>query len=183
MTNSGLNFDIGLKEDAKPSLAQSELGDSDVETETVASFSKTTRNSRDSPTHGGEDSRSDSFISRSDSLLSTDYCSMDNKPGWPLLRRANLVAPQMPKARNESVVQWVMNLPDRSPLHPLQCSTILENSNMETEISDSTKIRLSAFGEAPEGLKKLLQTSSFGCNYWFSLDVLKTSTCQFSSGL
>lgn len=168
----------GLKGDPKPSLAPSELGDSDVETETVVSFCETTRNLQDSPRHGSEDLRSNNFISRSDSVLSTEYYSMDHRLGWPLLRRANLA----PKGRNVSVVQWVMSLPDRSPLPSFQCSTIFENSNTETEISESTnKLILSAFDEAPEGLQYLLQTSSYGCKYWFGLDVLKASTCQFSS--
>lgn len=147
------------------------------------SVCETTRNLQDSPRHGSEDLRSNNFISRSDSVLSTDYYSMDHRLGWPLRRRANLVAPQAPKQRNVSVVQWVMSLPDRSPLPSFQCSTIFENSNSDTEISESTsKLILSAFDEAPEGLQHLLQTSSYGCKYWFGLDVLKASTCQFSSG-
>lgn len=181
----GFDYVIGPQEDPKPSLSTtketpSEFGDSEAETETVISICETTRSTDSvSLVHGERRA-----LSRSDSLLSTDS-SIDKKLGWPLLRRTNLGVPQTSKARNISVVQWVMNLPDRSPLQYLHCSTIVENPSLESELNDfdneSIKIKLSDFSEIPEGLQNLLETNSFGYR-WFSLDDLKASTSQFSSG-
>ncbi|PON57800.1 Phosphorylase kinase, gamma catalytic subunit [Parasponia andersonii] len=175
----------GPQADPKPSLSTaketpSEFADSEAETETVISICETNR-SNDFVSLVHQERRA---LSRSDSLLSTDSISMDQKLGWPLLRRANSGVPPTPKARNISVVQWVMSLPERSPLQYLHCSTIVENTSLEIELNDfdnhSIKIRLSDFSEIPEGLESLFQTSSFGCK-WFSLGDLKTSTSQFSS--
>ncbi|XP_062081767.1 protein kinase STUNTED-like [Humulus lupulus] len=161
----------------------SEFGDSEAETETVISICETTR-SADSFSLTSHQERRRS-LSRSDSLLSTDSFSMDQKLGWPLLRRSSSGTSNTPKAKNISVVQWVMNLPDRSPLQYLHCPTIVENPNMEAELSDfdndtSNSIKLSDFNEIPEGLQNLLQTNSCGCK-WFTLDDLKASTSHFSS--
>ena len=182
---------LGLEGDPRPSVntrgCQSEFGDSEFETETVFSFCETT------PKLGSDDLKSDCFsfihdesgaISRSNSLLSEN--SIDQKLGWPLLKKANSGISQSPKTRrNVSVVQWVMSLPDRSPIHSTKFSTILETP-LEMEINDivddNFKFRLSAFSEIPEGLQNLLQNNSSSCK-WFSLDVLKSSTSEFSSGL
>ena len=203
---------LGLRGDPKPSLcnyrgALSEFGDSECDTETVISVCEPIRFSQDGWRHGRgeEDSRSESFsvvneesrgISRSASVLSTDsYYSnssfMDQRPGWPLLRKAVSGAPQTPKSsRNVSVVQWVMSLPDRSPLQSFQCSTISEDSSPENETNDvvtsdydvNSKIKLASFGEVPQqGLRSLIEANICGCK-WFSLDLLKASTSQFSSG-
>ncbi|KAF3434709.1 hypothetical protein FNV43_RR21794 [Rhamnella rubrinervis] len=199
----------GLSGDPKPSLATrdspSEFGDSEAETETVRSISETTPTSQDSSFfgkcsqdsssssgHGSEDLRNEFFslvheqkrvISRSTSLLSGGEATKQ-KLGWPLLRKSHsLIPPQSPRTRNLSVVQWVMNLPDRSLQLSPNCSTIRE-SPLEREISDiendSVKSNLSSSGEVPEGLENLLKPNSFGCK-WFSLEVLKTSTSHFSS--
>lgn len=182
----GFGYVIGHQGDPKPSFSTtketpSEFGDSEAETESVISICETTR-STDFVSLVHQESR---VLSRSDSIISTDSMSMDQKFGWPLLRRTNLGVPQTPKARNVSVVQWVMSLPDRSPLQYLHCSTIAENPSMETELSgfdiETIKIRLSDFSEVPEDLPSLLETNLFGCK-WFSLEDLKTSTSQFSSG-
>ncbi|KAM6541647.1 hypothetical protein CsatB_006094 [Cannabis sativa] len=161
----------------------SEFGDSEAETETVVSFCETTRSTDSFSLISHQEKRRG--LSRSDSLLSTDSFSMDQKLGWPLLRKSISGAPHTPKARNISVVHWVMSLPDRSPMQYLHCPTIVENPNMEGELNDfdndtNNSIKLSDFSEIPEGLQNLLLTNSRGYK-WFTLDDLKASTSQFAS--
>lgn len=199
---------LGLTGDPKPSLtareSPSEFGDSEAETETVRSISETTPTSQESfffgkcsqdssssSGRGSEDLKNEFFslvrehkrgTSRSTSLLSGGEAT-EQKLGWPLLRRAHSLTPlQSPRARNLSVVQWVMSLPDRSPQLSPHCSTILE-SPLERQINDihGVKSHLSSSGELPEGLENLVKTNSSGCK-WFSLEILKSSTSQFSSG-
>ncbi|XP_062176496.1 protein kinase STUNTED-like isoform X3 [Alnus glutinosa] len=189
-TNSQLP---GLKGDLKPSFSliqvptskecQSEFGDSEAESE--ISISKVVQNSID------EDLKDEVFNhackSNELSLMSTSIYARDpseQRPlGWPLLRRASSSIPQAPRTRNLSVVQWVMSLPDRSPQLSPQCSTI-EESPLEGDISEildeSIKTGVSASFELPKGLEHLLKTDSSVCK-WFSHEVLKTSTSQFSS--
>lgn len=189
-----LSIISGLKGDLKPSFSliqvptskecQSEFGDSEAESE--ISISKVVQNSID------EDLKDEVFNHahkgnklslRSTSLYAGDP-SEQRQLGWPLLRRASSSIPQAPHARNMSVVQWVMSLPDRSPQLSPQCSTI-EESPLEGDISEildeSIKNGVSALFELPKGLEHLLKTDSSVCK-WFSHEVLKTSTSQFSPG-
>ncbi|KAK7817329.1 proline-rich receptor-like protein kinase perk1 [Quercus suber] len=167
---------LKLNGDPKPSFSlikvptledyKSEFGDS--EAETASTISEVVQNSRDGVFNLACDSKRLSL--RSNSLYARD--PLDSRPGWPLLRRASSSIPQAPLARNISVVQWVMTLPDRSPQLSPQCSTIKETP-FESDISEgldvSPKNCLSAFGKLPKGCK---------C---FSHEVLKMSTSQFSS--
>ncbi|XP_008813513.2 serine/threonine-protein kinase RIPK-like [Phoenix dactylifera] len=83
----------------------------------------------------------------------------EQRPGWPLLRRAvseNLQAPKDDEARKMSVVQWAMNLPKR--------------------VSPSNQPRMDLIKE----LKVILGTSTSTCK-WFQYEELQNSTNQFSS--
>ncbi|ESQ50847.1 hypothetical protein EUTSA_v10022595mg [Eutrema salsugineum] len=92
---------------------------------------------------------------RSLSLPSVEV--MDQKPGWPLLRTTTLATPlAQHHTRKISVVNWVMSLPERFPHHP----------NMTSQLSLCDK-------EVKDILKEI--------NRWFSYDVLKTATSDFSS--
>ncbi|KAH7574892.1 hypothetical protein JRO89_XS02G0018300 [Xanthoceras sorbifolium] len=187
----------GVKRDPKPSLSlmehfilqesQSEFGDSEAETEKsgfgvidnlrddVARESDTDSMDRSSsPVHGYKRT---SF--RSISPFAEDI--LEHRPGWPLLRRVSSVTPQASHARNLSVVQWVMSLPNRSPQQSPRFSTIEENP-LERQMSDivDESIRNSSLGELRKGLEILLKTSSSSLK-WFSYEVLKSATSQFSS--
>lgn len=97
---------------------------------------------------------------RSVSLPSIDILLLDEKPGWPFLKIANLETPQVQHwhTRNVSVVNWVMSLPERFPDHQ-------QNLNSETIF-------------VKKQLKDILRDN----NKWFSYDVLKTATSDFSQG-
>lgn len=149
------------------------------------------RSSQDGSGLGSEDFRSymvnfvhkqDKSISRSTSVVS-DKDTMEQSPGWPLLRRANSAIPQTLTARDMSVVQWVMSLPDRSlQKYPESLSPRVNTLDREiSDIAENVKNNLSALTEVPEGFEVLLETSSYDCQ-WFSLEVLKASTSHFSSG-
>ncbi|BFG42319.1 hypothetical protein CerSpe_285940 [Prunus speciosa] len=182
----------GLTGDPRPSLSQienltskgssSEFGDFEEDTETVNSFSDMAQSSQDSSKHSSEDLKNEHkrVPCRSTSLGAGEH--VGKSLGWPLLRRATSANPQFPAPRDMSVVQWVMSLPDRSPQQSPQCSTIKENP-FERGISDIVdeviKDSCSGLDELPEKLKRLLATNSSGCR-WFSHEVLKTSTSQFS---
>ncbi|KAF3964244.1 hypothetical protein CMV_011446 [Castanea mollissima] len=165
-----------LNGDPKPSFSlikvptledyKSEFGDS--EAETASTISEVVQNSRDGVFNFACDSKRLSL--RSNSRYARD--PLDYRPGWPLLRKASSSIPQAPLARNISVVQWVMTLPDRSPQLSPQCSTIKETpfeSDISVSLDENPKNCLSAYGELPKGCK------------WFSHEVLKMSTSQFSS--
>lgn len=93
---------------------------------------------------------------RSLSLPSVEV--VDQKPGWPLLRTTTLAPPVVQhQTRKISVVNWVMSLPERFPHHP--------NHTSQPSFCDSQ-------------LKDILKE----INRWFSYDVLKTATSDFSSG-
>ncbi|KAL6969103.1 hypothetical protein U1Q18_042793 [Sarracenia purpurea var. burkii] len=109
---------------------------------------------------------------RSFSFLSEDFA--EQRPGWPLLHTAS------PPARKMSLVQWVMSLPNRSPLNDphskkTEISLTRENS-YSMDKSDTSILK----GELLEILDKILRTNSSDCK-WFGFNVMKTSTSQFSS--
>lgn len=118
---------------------------------------------------------------RSNSLFVGD--PSEQRPGWPLLRRTNSVIPQAPNGRTMSVVQWVMSLPDRSPPETPQCPDKTESplgSGIGQFTNKINQNRSSSWVELPKELELLLKTNSSDCR-WFSHEVLKTSTSQFSS--
>ncbi|XP_062025247.1 protein kinase STUNTED-like isoform X1 [Rosa rugosa] len=153
--------------------SQSEFGDSEADTETVKSFSDKAESSQASPMRDNEDLKKEHKRARNRSASSLSIGESAEKClGWPL-RRASSVSKQIPGTRNMSVVQWVMSLPDRSPQQSPQCSIIRETS-FEGGIK-STSDDLDAL---PNELKSLLKTNR--CR-WFSHEVLKTATSNFSS--
>lgn len=178
---------VGLAgDDSRPSVSridnpiprgksQSEFGDSEADTETVKSFSDMAQSSQASPMHSNEDLKKEqkSAHNRSASSLCVGEPA-EKSLGWPL-RRASSSGTHIPGTRNMSVVQWVMNLPDRSPQQSPQCSI-----TKETPFEGGIKTSCSALDELPKELKSLLKTNR--CR-WFSHEVLKTSTSNFSSGL
>jgi hypothetical protein len=72
--------------------------------------------------------------------------STSQKLGWPLLRRAHTEM-----SRDMSVVQWAMNLPDRS-------------THINSQIKDQS----------------YRKSNSFNSCKWFIFEVLDSCTCQFS---
>lgn len=99
----------------------------------------------------------------------------EQRHGWPLLRRGNLVAQKLDEARKMSVVQWVMSLPDRSPPETPQANK--DSFCLSKAVSVNG---FSAWGEVPKELELLLRTNSFELK-WFSRDLLESSTSHFSS--
>ncbi|KAL6525978.1 hypothetical protein OROHE_015502 [Orobanche hederae] len=91
------------------------------------------------------------------SLPAEDFTKQ--RPGWPLLQTASSLTQEALEARNMSVVQWVMTLPNRS---------------RPSDISESDS-------ELPKDLEIIFMRNSAGCKV-FSHDVLKNSTYMFSSG-
>ncbi|KAF7810781.1 putative receptor-like protein kinase [Senna tora] len=200
----------GVIQDPRPSLTSidykevvSEFGDSEVATE--KSVYEESREDDDDVTELKQDDvfdrmkRRNKVGSRSISVFVGDP-SCESKLGWPLLRRANSGISEIPLARNMSVVQWVMSLPDRSPKKGSFGSSI-EESLSERGISDiiederhkksspsasssssySYSYSSSSSVELPKGLERILDLNSFDCK-WFSLEDLKSWTSQFSSG-
>ncbi|KAL8109758.1 hypothetical protein AgCh_025743 [Apium graveolens] len=190
----------GFLRDPKPSIhfnktpasrdGQSEYGDSEL--------SELGRNSHEgisSCEDGWRDSKHEDLGSfeghrKSLSALSTSSDLVQQRPGWPLLRAASIASPPIHEARKMSVVSWVMSLPNRScsPRTPGSASS-LDSIKMEfflgrdsSNLGNSGDYDDSSKGscEIPEALE-LLKTNSSGTK-WFSYDVLKNSTCQFSSG-
>ncbi|KAI4297766.1 hypothetical protein L6164_037634 [Bauhinia variegata] len=170
----------GLIQDPRPSLSfidslsdrefTSEYGDSEAETE-----KSVYEDAEDSMSLKAESfdevERSRKVAPRSKSLFEGD--PSEHKFGWPLLRKANIGISQTHHSRNMSVVQWVMSLPDRSP-QKSPCSSVMEESPSETSLGDIEDV-------SPKSLEGILNINSSNCK-WFSLEALKSWTCQFSSG-
>ncbi|KAK8557727.1 hypothetical protein V6N13_008114 [Hibiscus sabdariffa] len=144
------------------------------------------RSSKDESRTSSDDSKSKAFSvihegtkvsSSSNSLFAGD--SLDYKPGWPLLLRSSSATSQAKLTRNISVVQWVMNLPTRSPHHSPRFST-----NKEIETSGNGDSNATSNSSMPYELQKCLGTPQ-GRNssdfQWFSYEALKDATAQFSS--
>lgn len=171
----------GVNGDPRPSVnlieSQSEFADSEAETEKSSARGSGAESKDRSPTLLSESRRT---ISRSSSVLSVDI--LEHRPGWPLQRRASSGTPEAINARKLSVLQWVMSLPNRSPLHSPTCST-MDEKRWEREMSDivDESIRNSSLDELRKGLEVLLKTSSSGLK-WFSYEALQTATSEFSSG-
>ncbi|KAG4988297.1 hypothetical protein JHK82_030640 [Glycine max] len=118
---------------------------------------------------------------------STRSISVEQKLGWPLLRRANSGMSQtLLHTRDMSVVQWVMTLPDRSPHNKSSSSSSTEENPFERrsisdiEYESSTNSSPASVDIIPNGLEEILNLNSLDCKR-FSLEVLKSCTSQFSS--
>ncbi|CAN1771328.1 Protein kinase STUNTED [Linum perenne] len=147
-------------EDLKPSLsltstpiAPSEFGDSELSSSVRSSFEVLTESgSGDSKDEIRKGRRSDSCLSR------------DQKPGWPLLRRATSADAD---TRELSVVQWALSLPNR------------RDSGLESLSEESIYGRLGEIGKRLEIL--LQEKKSSSCCKWLSYELLEAATCKFHS--
>lgn len=168
----------GLNQDPKPSFSQASQSDFDgSETENSVSYGVGSEVSKDELHRVVLENKRNCY--KKDSSMKMDH--PEPGLGWPLLRTSPRISPT-PCVHNMSVVQWVMNLPDRSPYRSLSTKG---NDSSRSEIphfvDERAKGSLSAFSEPPEDLEYILKTKS-SCYKWFSPDVLKTSTSHFSSG-
>lgn len=112
---------------------------------------------------------------------SVSLCTDEQRPGWPLLRRASLPTHKALHSRKLSVVQWVMSLPDRSPPEtPQSRSTDTCSSKSESSLGgrSSHSMWSTELLEEPYTLPFELNLSDFT---WFSYKVLRHATSQFSS--
>ncbi|GAB2219466.1 hypothetical protein Droror1_Dr00007102 [Drosera rotundifolia] len=114
---------------------------------------------------------------------------MEQKPGWPLLRKPSLSTQSTLHARKMSVVQWVLNLPDRSvpdsPQSGSDYSSSKSGSPLGREFSDSPhswSSSISIWNELSEELGPLPFGTDSSEFTWFSYEVLRNSTSQFSTG-
>ncbi|XP_077246632.1 protein kinase STUNTED-like isoform X2 [Tasmannia lanceolata] len=125
----------------------------------------------------------------------------ESRPGWPLLRRAATSRSEAlidKKARNMSVVEWVMSLPNRSlyqtpepqkGLDRVKFYTVLKIDLDKTEKAlvrenydcshGRTRSCSTDLLELPKELMSLLVTNSSSCR-WFSHKELQSLTDQFS---
>lgn len=165
----------GLYRDPKPSLkenpkeTQSEFGESETGTEfSISEFSF-------------QDNKSSAAVRGNVRILSKpsfESCcrSLEQKPGWPLLKRAIPETPKLERS-NVSVVQWVMSLPDRTPY-----GTPPQSSAKDAEsVTESIGISCSVIDEFAEQMEVLLRENSADFK-WFDFEALQKSTSQFSSG-
>ncbi|KDP29658.1 hypothetical protein JCGZ_18820 [Jatropha curcas] len=167
---------LNLLESPLPDEVRSEYGDSDVDTE-ISSIEVLTScdsgESRDEVPNLVPELRK-----RSSSAFTGDI--LDQRPGWPLLRRATSVTQETLQARELSVVQWAMNLPNRWPhKNPLESASGKER-NDEVLIDESNRISFHGSGDLQNALDILLKTNSSSFK-WFNYEVLKSATSKFSS--
>ncbi|XP_030523259.2 protein kinase STUNTED isoform X1 [Rhodamnia argentea] len=185
----------GLRGDPRPSFCQtgradaqetsSEFGDSEVESEIstmemIQSFREEWRSGYKDVKNGvAHENRI--ILSRSASELSGSR--LEQRPGWPLLRRATSDSPRTLNGRSVSVVQWVMSLPDRSmylnSLHPDTRESPPQKYPTET-VDISHKSSSPAASKLLKQMELLLRTKSSDCEL-FDYDALRDSTSQFSS--
>lgn len=136
------------------SRTTSELSDGFSEKESQLKYEESTVKSIELPGTTVQEKRK--ISGRSLSLPSVEV--IDTTPGWPLLRTTTLATPMVHHhTRKISVVNWVMSLPERFPHHP----------NLTSQP-----------GFCDKQLKDILKE----INRWFSYDVLKTATSDFTSG-
>ncbi|KAH8498118.1 hypothetical protein H0E87_017152 [Populus deltoides] len=176
----------GLGGDPKPSFninenlsfreIQSEFGDSEAYTE-ISSFELL---SRDEIGEIKDEvcSNVNARKKRSNSLFSGDF--LDQRPGWPLLRRASSAIPLNLHSRKLTVVQWAMSLPDRSSQQDPRVSTT-EEREISNILEDSNRSRSSASGELENGSDILLKVSSPSFLSGICNKVLKGATSNFHS--
>ncbi|KAI9128233.1 hypothetical protein K1719_001226 [Acacia pycnantha] len=182
----------GLIQDPRPSLTSmndkeilSEYADSEVGTVKSICCEETREDVPELKQVSDDIEGSKKVRPRAISLFVGDPC--EQKLGWPLLRRVNseISEPETPLARNLSVVQWVMNLPERSP-EKSSCFSSTEECPSERGISDFEDDRqknssCSSSFELPKELEGILHLDLFDCK-WFNYEDLKSWTSQFSSG-
>nr|KYP68318.1 putative serine/threonine-protein kinase At1g01540 family [Cajanus cajan] len=128
--------------------------------------------------------RKNSLELKEEAFNGSEKCdSAEQKLGWPLLRRTNSGVSQTLHPRDMSVVQWVMTLPDRSP-HKSPPSPSIQENPFQRGIryidDESSKNSSLSSVELPTDLEDMLNINSLNCK-WFSLEVLKSCTNQFSS--
>ncbi|XP_068646800.1 protein kinase STUNTED-like isoform X2 [Aristolochia californica] len=108
-------------------------------------------------------------------------------PGWPLLRKASSAAVEAfgdSEGRNLSVVQWAMNLPNRSvpttPQSPTHPNKLKNSKNRRFFKSDDGVYRNFSLVEQIKELETILESNKSDCR-WFSYTELQSCTAQFSS--
>lgn len=121
------------------------------------------------------------------SLPAADFTKQ--RPGWPLLQTTSSVTQLSVDARKMSVVQWVMTLP-RRPLSDVSSESsspmsyraddYLEGESVKPDEMSGTSKEVSLL-ELPKDLELILMSNPVGCRV-FSLEFLKLSTSDFSSG-
>ncbi|KAJ9189563.1 hypothetical protein P3X46_000838 [Hevea brasiliensis] len=170
---------LNLLESPLPDEVRSEFGDSEVDTVT-SSIEVLTR-------CGSEDSKDEvpSLPHELKKRPTAHYTGdiLDQRPGWPLLRRASSASPETLQARELSVVQWAMSLPIRWPHKNPLGSRIDRSPEGQTSdfLEESNRICSYGSGEVHYSLEILLKTNFSGCK-WFNHEVLKTATSNFYSG-
>ncbi|KAF2302068.1 hypothetical protein GH714_032276 [Hevea brasiliensis] len=170
---------LNLLESPLPDEVRSEFGDSEVDTVT-SSIEVLTR-------CGSEDSKDEvpSLPHELKKRPTAHYTGdiLDQRPGWPLLRRASSASPENLQARELSVVQWAMSLPIRWPHKNPLGSRIDRSPEGQTSdfLEESNRISSYGSGEVHYSLEILLKTKFSGCK-WFNHEVLKTATSNFYSG-
>jgi len=186
---TSLDHPPGLGEDQPSLMNQSEFGDSEVPENDSESPKMITQGSEaGSMDSSGELADNKCAVNRGAKegpLRSVSLCkesSTEQRPGWPLLRRASLPTQRALESRKMSVVQWAMSLPDRSPPDTPQSSTA-DSSSSKSESPLSTKSIQSVWSELMSdepGFPFELNSSDFT---WFSYEVLSHATSHFSSGI
>ncbi|XP_051138687.1 protein kinase STUNTED-like [Andrographis paniculata] len=117
------------------------------------------------------------------SLPAEDFTKQ--RPGWPLLQTSSLVTQPALDARNMSVVQWVMALPQRHLLDVSVATSYDTDDSVEREyvkLAEASAITdmLANRRELPEDLKAILIRNSADCEI-FSYGFLRAVTSNFSS--
>lgn len=150
------------------SVSHSDFGDSDLSDTPSLSY-HFSQSFNSVGTYSTQNTRSEVLcnLQRSKSSLSSISLPVEDftqqRPGWPLLQTASELTPPFLEARNMPVVQWVMNLPDRSLLQ----SWTITNSSYDDLV-------------LLKDLERLLVLKSSSCKL-FSYDILKSSVSQFAA--
>lgn len=112
-------YNLDLRSSSQLSNSESKYDESSVKTKELLKM--------------GEENRK--ISGRSISLPSIDIL-LDEKPGWPFLKKATFGRPQVHQwhTRKVSVVNWVMSLPERFPNH--QHNLNYETSFIKKQVKD-----------------------------------------------
>lgn len=202
----------GLQEDPRPSFHkpenscgnQSEFGDSEVSEMDSNSSKLNGQNSESGSTDNSEEAAEVDSMNESKKgaplrtvSFNNKESTMEQKPGWPLLRRCSLPTQKALDSRKMSVVQWVMNFPDRSPPETPQSSS---SSSISSGDSCSSKSESPLGRENDNAISNVFSRKSsqtlwtelveepglpFEFNFleftWFSYEVLRHATSTYSS--
>lgn len=112
------------------------------------------------------------------SLPAEDFTKQ--RPGWPLLQTTSSETQFAVESRKMSVVQWVMTLP-RRPLSEVSSESGSPLSFKTDDSLEGERMKEASLLELPKDLELILMRNPVGCRV-FSLDFLKLSTSDFSSG-